>query len=70
MLMMDPLPETFNAGKAALHMLNVPIKSISTTVRNPLTVKSSARDKKFPAAQFTSVSKCLCMQCGVSWEIE
>ncbi len=44
-------------GKAARETLNVPLRSMSTTVPNPLGERFSARQKKLPAAPLTRMSR-------------
>src|SRR5690348_12078260 len=47
---------SLSCANAARHTLNVPFKSISTTVPNPFGDNSSALHRKFPAAPFTTIS--------------
>lgn len=51
-----PSPPFFKYCNAALHIVNVPTESISNTVRKPFGDKSSAAQRKLPAAPFTRIS--------------
>jgi hypothetical protein len=49
-------PLFFNSSKAARQTLNVPLRSMSTTVPKPLGDNSSALQRKLPAAPLTAMS--------------
>ena len=57
-LMFNTTPRlAFRCGSAARETLNVPFRSMSTTVPKPLGDSSSARATKLPAAPFTTMSR-------------
>ncbi len=56
MLRISASPLRWSDSKAARDMLNVPFRSMSTTVRNPFGDNAAAGARKLPAAPLMSVS--------------